>query len=251
MNRYGFGYLPSDYPGHLHPFWEIHFFSRGEGLWCSETAEVPIRHHHLFVTPPETRHRIQVTEPLVFHYIQISDPGTELPLFRRLAEESRELGGILLNEEFRFGLEEIRIKGNREHDPHARAAAWYLLLALLHGLKIGGPRGAASGASDPVDRCILYLNQHIRERVTLDHLADSVNLNKHHLSRIFKLRTGLTPMDYFIRMKLDSAARLLRDSEWSHRQIAEHLALGDEYYFSRLFRKKMGYTPRDYRMARK
>jgi transcriptional regulator GlxA family with amidase domain len=106
------------------------------------------------------------------------------------------------------------------------------------------------GSMDPVGRAILYLRQHLREKVTLDHLADVVSLNKHHFCRLFHERTGLPPIEYFIHMKLDAAAWLLRESEWGQKQIAEHLALGDEYYFSRLFKQKKGISPREYRSGR-
>ena len=48
-----------------------------------------------------------------------------------------------------------------------------------------------------------YINQNFRNKVTLDDLAQSLNLSKFYLSRIFKEVTGMTVMDYVMACRLN------------------------------------------------
>ena len=47
--------------------------------------------------------------------------------------------------------------------------------------------------------------------------------------------------------KIDEAKKLLRDTDQTMEQIAEHIGFGSAVHFSRTFRKKLGISPSEYR----
>ncbi|MDR0449883.1 MAG: helix-turn-helix transcriptional regulator, partial [Treponema sp.] len=59
--------------------------------------------------------------------------------------------------------------------------------------------------------------------------------------------TGYAPMEYFLRLKIQAAARDIFFSDSLIQDIAAIYGIEDPYYFSRLFKRIMGVSPRQYR----
>ncbi len=100
---------------------------------------------------------------------------------------------------------------------------------------------------DPVSQSINYMLEHLDRKLTLNEVAAEVRLSASHYSRLFSERTGHSPVEYFIQLKIQRACRLLDNSDWSIAEVAREMGFEDQFYFSRLFRKIMNMSPRVYR----
>ena len=80
----------------------------------------------------------------------------------------------------------------------------------------------------------------------LEMLARAVGSNKAHVSRQFKLDTGLTVTEHLNRVRVDAAKRLLL-AGLKVSVVAEYVGFSDAYYFSRVFTRLCGYAPSEYR----
>jgi len=83
--------------------------------------------------------------------------------------------------------------------------------------------------------------------ISLDSLADKLNLSKYHLIRTFSSVVGITPNDYLNKIRVEQAMRLLRHSDLSIENIAEHVGYSSGSYFIKVFRKITGCTPGSFR----
>lgn len=97
--------------------------------------------------------------------------------------------------------------------------------------------------ADPVKQTIRYIQNHYREQVTLDLLAEQFNYSSRHLSMRFKRKTGYSPIDYLIKIRVSTAQNLLVRSDAKLRDIAAEVGYSDVYYFSRIFKKYVGMSP--------
>lgn len=104
--------------------------------------------------------------------------------------------------------------------------------------------------TDAVGLVQAYIHEHLSEPLSLDDLAACCALNKFHLARIFRARTGITPMDYVRQARLDVALRMLRESDLTLREIAPRVGLADEYHLSRLLKARYGRGARELRRTR-
>lgn len=102
-------------------------------------------------------------------------------------------------------------------------------------------------SKDPVSLIINFMLENINRKFKLDELASVVNLSASHFSRLFLSRTGHSPIDYFIQLKIQRSCRLLDNTELSIVNVAREIGFDDQFYFSRLFRKVMNMSPREYR----
>jgi len=78
-------------------------------------------------------------------------------------------------------------------------------------------------------------------------LAILVNLSPSRFRHLFKQETGTTPAQYLKEVRLRRAAKLLRTTFLTIKQILEKVNLGSNAHFVRDFRKLYGITPTAYR----
>ncbi|MFB3389763.1 AraC family transcriptional regulator [Flavobacterium sp. LAR06] len=102
---------------------------------------------------------------------------------------------------------------------------------------------------DAINNTILFMKNKLSEKLTLEDLARRNNLSSSHFSLLFKKSTGMSPLDYFIHLKLQQACLQLLTSEVKIKNIAANLGYDDAYYFSRLFKKHMKISPLQYRFS--
>lgn len=98
-----------------------------------------------------------------------------------------------------------------------------------------------------VQRVQDYINEHYREEIRLNHLADIAGMTPVSFSRFFKLRTGKNLSDYIIDIRLGFAARLLVDSTESIAEICYDCGFNNLSNFNRIFKKKKGCVPKEFR----
>ena len=95
--------------------------------------------------------------------------------------------------------------------------------------------------------CMEYIENHMHDRITVQILADEIEMNVSWLSTVFAREVGMSVSDYIRQRKLTCAKHLLSYNEYSCTDIAEYLGFASESHFSALFRKYEGITPKEYR----
>lgn len=97
-----------------------------------------------------------------------------------------------------------------------------------------------------VEKAIHYMVQNLSGDIRLNDISASVGVSHSYLGSIFKEVTGKSPIEYFIKMKMDKARDLLRDGA-SVTEAALMLGFNDIYYFSKCFKKHECTNPSEYR----
>ena len=92
-----------------------------------------------------------------------------------------------------------------------------------------------------------YIEEHIREGITLAELALLVGLGQSHFSHAFRVSFGLAPHQYFNTRRIEAAKSLLSNGDLSVTEIAEELGFSDISAFTSSFRKATGLTPSRFR----
>jgi YesN/AraC family two-component response regulator len=102
-----------------------------------------------------------------------------------------------------------------------------------------------------IEDTISYMQKHISRFVTLDELAALNHLSKSQLTLIFNEKTGYSPIDFFIRLKIQRSCTYLDLSAMNINEISAKIGYNDPYYFSRIFKNIMGMSPTIYRKKKK
>jgi AraC family transcriptional regulator len=81
----------------------------------------------------------------------------------------------------------------------------------------------------------------------LARLAQEAELSEYHFCRVFKTTTGFAPSRYFIRLRIEHARRLLRETTRSIIEIGLEVGYASPSHFAQVFRREVGVTPSAYR----
>lgn len=106
---------------------------------------------------------------------------------------------------------------------------------------------AYQGNMDIVEQAIHYMRENIENRITMDEVLRYVGYSQSHFSTVFKNKTGVSPLSYFNRLKVEHACKLLKTTDLKVNQICYKVGIEDSLYFSRLFSKIMGMSPTAYK----
>lgn len=101
--------------------------------------------------------------------------------------------------------------------------------------------------SRAIRKAITYMQSHMQEKVTLELLAKQVGLSKSRFSHLFKEETGVSPMEYLRKEKIEAAKGMLLDSEYKIYEISEILGFANESHFIKTFKEEVGTTPAEYK----
>lgn len=96
-----------------------------------------------------------------------------------------------------------------------------------------------------------YMLENIHEKLTLHQLASYFHYSSSHFSMLFRKETGASPIDYFLRLKIQKACQYIELSDMKLYEISTALGFESPTYFSRLFTKYMGIPPTAYRLREK
>jgi transcriptional regulator GlxA family with amidase domain len=72
-------------------------------------------------------------------------------------------------------------------------------------------------------------------------------MSQRSLNRRFRAATGMAPLDYVHRLRIERAKRLLEASSLAVEEVTARVGYEDARSFSRLFRSLVGLSPREYR----
>ena len=94
-----------------------------------------------------------------------------------------------------------------------------------------------------------YLDQHLQEDISLEQMANIINVSPFYLSKLFKEEKGITFINFISDKRLEKARDLLEHSDLSIKEITSEIGYNDQNYFSRIFKNKYGLSPKEYRKS--
>lgn len=92
------------------------------------------------------------------------------------------------------------------------------------------------------------MEANIEEPIELKELATLAGISRRQLERLFLKHMGCTPSRYYLRVRLNRARRLLKQTSCSIVEIASICGFISATHFSRCYRKTMGCAPRSERL---
>ena len=93
----------------------------------------------------------------------------------------------------------------------------------------------------------IWMQNNLDKEITFAQLADLFRMSLRSFNRRFKQATGITPLAYLQKVRMQTAKDLLQTSNLSITEIGYKVGFQDAAYFSNLFKKVHGVTPSEYR----
>lgn len=91
------------------------------------------------------------------------------------------------------------------------------------------------------------LDESVESEFNLDKLCQNISYSKNYVINIFRHKFGITPYQYFLDRKIDTAKAYLMHTNISVGVIAKTLHYADQQYFSSCFKRAVGCSPTEFR----
>lgn len=101
-----------------------------------------------------------------------------------------------------------------------------------------------------MDQVIGYIHRHLFDPMPLERLASHISYSPSHFTRLFKEKTGLSPLYYISSLRLSRAKHLLLTTDYSIRDISLEIGQQSLGTFTTRFTKRVGVTPSEFRQSR-
>ena len=101
-----------------------------------------------------------------------------------------------------------------------------------------------------IDDILNYLVENMGDKnLSLSGIAKVFFLNPSYFSRMFLKEAGINFKEYLIKIRIEKAVKLLRETEMKAYEIAEAIGIPDSNYFSTCFKKYMGLSVSEYKKS--
>lgn len=101
-----------------------------------------------------------------------------------------------------------------------------------------------------VEIALLLIQEHYRDKLTLQRMSREVHLTKEHFSRLFRAETGCSPAKYLKVWRMKKAKDLVENTLLSVKEITHEVGVNDESHFVRDFKHAYGLSPRQLRLRK-
>lgn len=247
-----------DNPVHKHSFFEVCYVLEGEGEYTDDGIHFPLRAGTHFCSRPGVTHQIRTRDGLFILYVAFEldeslSNDSICEAFHELAEhaevcvqEADHSPTALLWKSL------LQQDGDRGTLPTAAIPplANALLLSFLTffgGKKVKQPNLRRKHTHLLLQQAKLYIRDNLAEPLSLQHMADYLNVSERHLSRLFAEGIHESFSDFIRSERVRQAAHLLMTSELSIKEIAEATGFSTVHYFSRVFMEEKKLPPGKFR----
>lgn len=237
---------------HTHNHVELFYIVGGRGQFLIEDKLYPVNTNHLVIINPNVTHTEVSLNAQPLEYIVLGIGGIELAVNDDTGGRFCILdhyGSVEISSSLRNILREMEMK-QPGYEDICQAFMEILVLRLMRStaLSVPDPNQAVS-ANHQCAAVRRYIDQHFKESLNLDQLAQQAHMNKYYLSHTFKREYGVSPIQYMLSRRLEESKYLLAETDLSLSQIAQMLGFSSLSYFSQVFRRMQGVSPMEYRQT--
>lgn len=104
--------------------------------------------------------------------------------------------------------------------------------------------------SPSIRKAIEHIRLHLDDELSLESIAEAINISMYALSRLFKQETGQSIIQYINEQRIYTALELLENHNLTITDISQTVGYSDVNYFIKIFKKINGSTPNQFRKGK-
>lgn len=255
------------FEGESHPFWEFVYVDKGEVDAVRDGEIVHLTKGQIIFHKPNEFHTLMAdgksapnilivsfdcTSPdMSFFENRIANIGDhERRLMATIIAESEKAFSTPLDDPWTIRLER-REDAETGCEQFIRIGIEWLLLSLIRNSSMKQTKAPVSlikenSQSEIFDKIVKYMEDNLDKQLMLSEICRDNLVGRSYLQKLFREKTGGGAIDYFNRLKINAAKRMIRESSGNFTEISLKLGYNSIHYFSRQFKNVTGMTLSEY-----
>lgn len=240
------------YPQHWHDYFEIEIVISGSAEHYYNGTAYNIAKGDCYLLTPVDFHRIETETPIElinisFDSVWLSE-DMQLRLYTLDVAKKRKLS----EDEYKrlVTVAELLQKECDEDGPCIKQLLEYILSRIIPPKLSAKATGSSSTQLNGIMNAVAYIEQHFREKITLDMLSKISGYHPAYFSNLFCKVVGETYIERLTSLRINYAKMLLKKGV-SVSEACFASGFGSLSNFSAVFKKKSGMSPNDYRNSKK
>lgn len=244
-----------------HNFWEITYVEKGELNCTINNINLTLQQGDILFVEPNTQHFYQQNSieskilcigfecissfltPLNLQVIKATDK--QISIIQNIVEEG--------NLAFTLNSNEQLVKN--DNPPLGSMQLIILLLEQLILLSLRNFFNNENTGNLPqkqfyysiAEKIKLYCYVHVKEKISISDICRDFSYSSSFICRIFKKQTGYSLINFFTKVKIEEAKKMLLHTNMTATEISDALMFSDPKYFNTCFKKIVGLTPNKFR----
>ncbi len=257
---------------HHHDFIEVVFVTKGKGIQVISNNEYEVSEGDIFILQGFQNHYFKdagKAEIINVMFDPVRNPGL-------VSEDIRKVDGysalFILEPRYR---NRAHFKNMLHLSSIDLAKAEYILNSMLHEVQQKEP-GYELFLKNKLEEIILFLSRkysqisipkakslvrigkaisfienNYHNDIYIQQLAEMSFMSVRNFQRIFKDSTGMSPNNYLLDLRIQYAAKKLRETDSAIFDVSGQVGIPDWFYFSKAFKRRFGVSPLKYRKQNK
>ncbi len=220
----------------------LHFILSGQGRLQTEEGEFHLEEGEgFFISPGEvTTYIADADRPWAYFWVGVGATKENEAVLRRHGLENGTHCFVYRDRNDLLPYFKQLLSGKTLYDFEQAQGAFYLLMSTIG--TVGGdplPKGDRY-----LQLCYDYMENHYSESLTVEALADHLNVSRSYLYRIFKSGLGISPQRAILNFRLEKAALLVEKGGISLTEIALSCGFCDLSHFSKAYKERYRARPK-------
>lgn len=255
------------FEGESHPFWEFVYVDKGEVDAVRDGEVIHLTKGQIIFHKPDEFHTLMAdgksapnilivsfdckSEAMRFFENKVTCIGDhERRLMATIIAESETAFSTPLDDPWTIHLER-RENTDIGCEQFIRISLEWLLLSILRSNSTKQPSAPVSLIKDNrqneiFDKTVKYMEENLDKQLMLSEICRDNLVGRSYLQKLFREKTGGGAIDYFNRLKINAAKRMIRESSGNFTEISLRLGYTSIHYFSRQFKNITGMTLSEY-----
>lgn len=224
-------------------FYLIHYVYRGQGELHIDKKIYKIHAGQFFLISPKQMayYKADDKNPWVYGWIEFDGSFSE----KLMAVAGFSHNNHVLNDDNEVGtaLKNIIDLGWADFEI-IMSHFWFFIAALTNGKLYKKDENTAESY---VSNAKNYIQSNIHKKTTVSEIAQFLNIDRSHLTRVFKSICNVSPQQFIISLKMEIASQSLKKSNMTIKEVANSVGYDNPLDFSKLFKKQYHVSPTQWR----
>lgn len=237
---------------HAHHCTELFYVLRGKGSFLADEETFDIKEDDLIIVNPNVMHTEMSKNEEPLEYIVLGIEGLQFTTMTNRGEMDNYSCHNYYDykHEILFYMKTLLQEMEEEDEDYELVCQDLLEVLIINMVRRTKANMIVAPTHKITKECRFveqYINNHFTEDITLELLSEKSYMNKYYLVHAFKQYKGVSPINYLITKRIESAKELLTTTNYSISQISDVTGFSSQSYFSQVFKKTCQMSPNEYR----